>query len=580
MKTDPRLSVHAAGDGVTDDTAAIQYAIWTASNAGGGTIYFPTGTYAVSEPGLVGNSVPINLANNVVLKGDGATASTLVMAGTNPANYGFSFSSYVNTHFGFLNMGFHNTSTGTGWSMAIGSSDHTFAIGCQFQADAGKNAAWTYCTNTVFKNCNIISADDNGSESVYFLSNTDTVFTNNTINYHWARVRLMNSIRTLGENNTLTRVTTATDYHWESGGFDISCDQQLALLSNTVNKGGSGNFSDVNNDGETIMCQGDGAPGKVVSTLTSATSTTMTDSTQSWGTNFFTDHSYPNALENLPGQGYYVAIVSGQGAGQIRQIVSNTSTTLTIDHPWVEQPGVGSYYSINYLQDHQVLVENNNLSQNRQGIELYDASLLDMAVVNNTLYDNGGITIDPFAVGAVDNPEYPVFCTVVDTVMAGNSVTVDNASPYTGSDSYAQVSVQTLRPETGTGLGTSVYGWEVRNNSVVGPTASLNGQLYWLTCTTGGGEFDQTATDADNVGTIFEGNSATNSTNGYLLGTSDVNTVIWNPTITNVSQMVKDLPGLSYINASVDTTRSDLVAHWTLDESSGTTSFEFVGLWG
>ena len=38
----------AKGDGITDDTAAIQRAIDAAAAAGGGQVYVPTGTYIVS----------------------------------------------------------------------------------------------------------------------------------------------------------------------------------------------------------------------------------------------------------------------------------------------------------------------------------------------------------------------------------------------------------------------------------------------------------------------------------------------------------------------------------------------------
>jgi hypothetical protein len=53
----------AVGDGVTDDTAAINAAVAALVTAGGGTLYFPEGTYIVSAP--------INLRSNIVYQGHG-----------------------------------------------------------------------------------------------------------------------------------------------------------------------------------------------------------------------------------------------------------------------------------------------------------------------------------------------------------------------------------------------------------------------------------------------------------------------------------------------------------------------------
>jgi hypothetical protein len=59
----------AEGDGATDDTAAIQSAIDAAIASGGGTIYFPSGTYVISDELVVGDSI--------AMKGDGRDATTI-----------------------------------------------------------------------------------------------------------------------------------------------------------------------------------------------------------------------------------------------------------------------------------------------------------------------------------------------------------------------------------------------------------------------------------------------------------------------------------------------------------------------
>jgi hypothetical protein len=83
----------AQGDGVTDDTAAIQAAIAFLTNAvdphgneiriGGGTVYFPAGTYLISSELLIPELMP------VVLRGAGRSVSVIVQTtlGANGIHY-------------------------------------------------------------------------------------------------------------------------------------------------------------------------------------------------------------------------------------------------------------------------------------------------------------------------------------------------------------------------------------------------------------------------------------------------------------------------------------------------------------
>jgi hypothetical protein len=59
----------AVGDGVADDTTAIQNAVNAVAAAGGGAVYFPAGTY--------NGSVLIDSVNNITLYGDGKGVSTI-----------------------------------------------------------------------------------------------------------------------------------------------------------------------------------------------------------------------------------------------------------------------------------------------------------------------------------------------------------------------------------------------------------------------------------------------------------------------------------------------------------------------
>ena len=69
----------AKGDGITDDTAAIQNAIDAAAGAGGGQVYMPTGTYIVSG-GEEPSDGCLMLKTNVYLYGDGMGDTTVKLA--------------------------------------------------------------------------------------------------------------------------------------------------------------------------------------------------------------------------------------------------------------------------------------------------------------------------------------------------------------------------------------------------------------------------------------------------------------------------------------------------------------------
>jgi hypothetical protein len=88
-------------------------------------------------------------------------------------------------------------------------------------------------------------------------------------------------------------------------------------------------------------------------TATSATGTTLVNSARTWATNQWTN--------------YQVRIVSGTGAGQIRNISSNTGTTLTVP-TWTTTPDATSVYSIEGNDDFIYYIGNGAVTMYRYSI--------------------------------------------------------------------------------------------------------------------------------------------------------------------------------------------------------------------
>jgi hypothetical protein len=74
----------AVGDGVTDDVAAIDAGIAYLISAGGGTLYFPAGEYAISTDTV--NGIKIENAAGITLCGAGQLATTIKNLAANPGH--------------------------------------------------------------------------------------------------------------------------------------------------------------------------------------------------------------------------------------------------------------------------------------------------------------------------------------------------------------------------------------------------------------------------------------------------------------------------------------------------------------
>lgn len=550
VKTDSRLTLHAVGDGLTDDTAAIQGAINAANAAGGGVVYIPTGSYLLSI-GTVNRYSALCLVSNVVLKGDGMNLSHLITSSGTTITRGFgNIYLWTVSNVGFVDLDMDNTASGSLIDLNVdGTVSKVFVLRSRIQSDVGRTVVCRRSSMILIKDCEILNyqtnptTDGDHGEPLCVSNNTDVIIKNNTVAYHTGRFKFEASVRQLVENNHLTRDVAIGTYAAESGGFDNTGASYTVLLGNVLDKSGTGAYTQ-HNDGESVLEENvNYDANRTVGTVSSAAPTTLTDSSKSW------TYNYGAGMSEMGGQLESVAIVSGPGAGQSRKVVSSTANSLTVDSAWDVVPTSDSKYSLQYIAEHNI-VKDNTLTDQPRGIWFYCSSERDLIISGNTLTNNEGIWMrtDYRPLEASIYFETHMDCYIADNLVQRSSGTYP---AYIGS----------MLDIVGAGystLGTAHYGVEYRYNTVSVSSPNLvtgvGGEGFWAVAIPD----NMTQAISDNtgvglLGVIFQGNTAINTNDAFHLTTGDYYTVLWGNTTQGVVNTVLDVQGPSATHASVGT---------------------------
>lgn len=170
-----------------------------------------------------------------------------------------------------------------------------------------------------------------------------------------ARV-LGNGTATSGSTTTIVDSSKSWDVDEFAGMWVMTVDgtgegQMVKITSNTST---TLTFSAITTapDATTVYQITDGKPGYAIGVATSGSATTIVNSAKTWTVNQWTN--------------YQVRIISGTGVGQIRNISSNTSTTLTI--PSGATIDSTSVYIIESSEDNIYLIGNNAVTMYRYSI--------------------------------------------------------------------------------------------------------------------------------------------------------------------------------------------------------------------
>lgn len=170
-------SYGAKGDGVTDDTNAIKSALNDLVPGVGGTIYFPTGTYIISETILIGG--------NVTIYGDGVFNSLIKLADNSNCNMISNDENtimyYITIHDIGLDGNAQNNTSGSGILLHNASDSQIYNVRiAKFKDDGIHFTANNYSLAPMIYNCFIRGENDYTTGSGIFCDGAVTdVFINN-----------------------------------------------------------------------------------------------------------------------------------------------------------------------------------------------------------------------------------------------------------------------------------------------------------------------------------------------------------------------------------------------------------------
>ncbi|WP_026607377.1 glycosyl hydrolase family 28-related protein [Methylocapsa acidiphila] len=577
VTSDPSLSVHAKGDGVTDATWAIQLAINTAASHGGGLVYLPAGTYRLASPAGVG----LTLKSGVMLRGHSAADTKIVYGPTTPQATSYQFFAIYwppgTSLSGIADLSLQNidktSQVVVSANTNLGSVSKIALLRVNWDEGSGQ-PIFMQGDRVMIRDCTITQSPNNqvpysdgasGLGPINFGQVSNLSFLNNTVSWFSGQNLMDDMTNVVIDGNHFTRnadqmVATAAQTSWPyvtwpwpgkpiavgdviertpGRQMSINFGNRIVVENNIFDTAGA--VMKFNwDDGETFLSEGGGQKQRSDSgTTTSATSLTIADDSRSSSIPW---KYYSNSV---------LSVVSGAGAGQIRNVVAHNNNTFTIDQPWDVIPSPGDHFAIDVPSLQNALITYNNMSGNRRGILIYTGEFLNISIIANSLTDNGGIWtrpdqhIDPDGDGGFN------FSRVRNLEINRNILT--NAKGIF--NSYIDLDFGLISENTF--FGTSTDGVEIRNNKITGfpgtPADDFSSEGYYnfAQFQNSSGSFVDQGVNLI-IGTVFQGDNCTNCGTNFRLGTGDLDAVIWNSTVTtsggtttvsaiNASQFVTDL---------------------------------------
>jgi hypothetical protein len=483
---------HAVPNSTADQTAIFQAAINYVGTHSGGVIYIPAGTYVIDSE-LQEAYAKVVLqgagASTILQYGASTTASTtkgIIVYTQDVYDVGFSKMTITNM--------FNEVSGSENGAIRIFAkgSSKIFLADVNFNLNSGLGLGMSNATDVVVTRCNIVQTrtDNNvsgyGDNGPFGAGSLRTTFTDNTVKYEEGRVRFTNTNYQIVMGNTITLDGTPANLNnlatnkLESGGVEFSFSDHVVYAKNTIQVSPAPDLttlpaatkSFIYGCFELLLSQwsqyGMSAYGTVTSATNSGTtSTTLVDSTKNWTPGV--SLTPPEASRTG-----FVAVTDGPGMGQIRNISSYTSDSITVEPAFDVLPTANSSrYTVSYFVTDTLVVQDNYLDNGQVGVEVYSGGI-NTSIRRNTIYGTHGIKllgddiINCDTGGCVNGYTYVRSLAWYADIIKN---TVDNYDSPAVNNFPSSISVQAVQFENYPGYneglhGNTVFNVEVRANTI------------------------------------------------------------------------------------------------------------------
>lgn len=430
----------ARGDGNTDDTAAIQTALDSAFNEGGGVVFLPPGTY---------NTSSLSIRSKTVLLGVGKDKTTLFYIGTEAPQddpippgrewyYGKSIEWIKGSGdlIGIANLSLTNEVKRpnddnysqrrrlSGWVTAVklnatwnslpdGGGQGYFVKGVRVRNMDGDGLILAGVSDFIVEDCDVDT-----THAAAWVNATDGYFKirNNTLRNagrpNIFAIDLRGSTRggafSIIEGNRMhgDNWITSPKYMQEPpnaiGEFRYATVGPRCLYF--AHNQADGRFGDSYNAGEGLNFEI--LPPLAYSQATAADSTGLTDDTRTFS---------PGALK-----GAKLTIIGGAGVGQMRTIAGNSEHRLEIGETWKIMPDSTSIYSLQqHVNYHNIIVNNTMEAAIDKAAVVFYTSHYDNIIAHNVFRNSGGIWLSANTVKSQNRANFSYFNYVADNEISG-----------------------------------------------------------------------------------------------------------------------------------------------------------------